>query len=334
MTSLTWNQIIDSSEKPLSIPENVDGKSVLKAALEYAACGWYVLPINAGTKHPGSLVGTDWPEKSTRSEKEIREVFKFPNTAIALHVGRSGAIVFDVDEPTNLSGLMMRELFQTHVPFQSTRLTGDIRRGHYLFKVPKNVSYGNSLGSLGSGWGDVRGHNAIVVTSPSQHAHPEGLYQWRRMGQLPLLPKSLSDKLPLRTGGTSSALNLGEARAFLIANNNENYREQLQFRLDYLRENPPQKNNRHTAFQRFLCAVLKDAAVGFYKASDALNETHLLFNAMKPESEQTPNEFEGMVYWAMGMVEAMTVAEKALYAYTNAPHLDSQIMEWVKKNVR
>ena len=80
------------------------------------------------------------------------------------------------------------------------------------------------------------------------------------MGQLPLLPKSLSDKLPLRTGGTSSALNLGEARAFLIANNNENYREQLQFRLDYLRENPPQKNNRHTAFQRFLCAVLKDAA--------------------------------------------------------------------------
>jgi hypothetical protein len=249
-------------------------------------------------------------------------------------VGRSGAIVFDVDEPKQLSELLMRELFQTQVPFQSTRLIGDIRRGHYFFKVPNNVSYGNSLGSLGSGWGDVRGHNAIVVASPSQHAHSEGLYQWRRMGQLPLLPKSLSDKLPLRTGGTSSALNLGEARAFLIANNNENYREQLQFRLDYLRENPPQKNNRHTAFQRFLCAVLKDAAVGFYKASDALNETHLLFNAMKPESEQTPNEFEGMVYWAMGMVEAMTVAEKALHAYTNAPHLDSQIMEWVKKNAR
>jgi len=334
MTSLTWNQIIDSSETPLSIPDGIEGKSVLQAALAYAKCGWYVLPINAGTKHPGSLVGTDWPEKSTRNEKEIREVFKFPNTAIALHVGRSGAIVFDVDEPTQLSELLMRELFQTQVPFQSTRLIGDIRRGHYFFKVPNNVSYGNSLGSLGSGWGDVRGHNAIVVASPSQHAHSEGLYQWRRMGQLPLLPKSLSDKLPLRTGGTSSALNLGEARAFLIANNNENYREQLQFRLDYLRENPPQKNNRHTAFQRFLCAVLKDAAVGFYKASDALNETHLLFNAMKPESEQTPNEFEAMVYWAMGMVDAMTVAEKALHAYKNAPHLDSQIMEWVKKNAR
>jgi hypothetical protein len=220
------------------------------------------------------------------------------------------------------------------VPFQSTRLVGDIRRGHYPFKVPKNVSYGNSLGSLGSGWGDVRGHNAIIVVSPSQHANPEGFYQWRRTGQVPNLPKSISDKLPARTGGATSALNLGEARAFLIANDNENYREHLQFRLNYLRENPPQKNNRHTAFQRFLCLVLKDSAVGFYKASEALNETHLLFNALKPESEQTPNEFEAMVYWAMGMVEAMTVAEKALHAYSNAPHLDSQIMEWVKKNAR
>ena len=334
MTSLTWNQIIDSSESPLSIPEDIEGKSVLQAALAYAKCGWYVLPINAGTKHPGSLVGTDWPEKSTRNEKEIREIFKFPNTAIALHVGRSGAVVLDVDDPAKLSDLMMRELFQTRVPFQSTRLIGDIRRGHYPFKVPNNVSYGNSLGSLGSGWGDVRGHNAIIVASPSQHANPEGFYQWRRTGQVPLLPKSISDKLPARTGGATSALNLGEARAFLIANDNENYREHLQFRLNYLRENPPQKNNRHTAFQRFLCLVLKDSAVGFYKASEALNETHLLFNTLKPESEQTPNEFESMVYWAMGMVEAMTVAERALHAYQYAPHLDAQIMEWVMKNAK
>lgn len=79
-------------------------------------------------------------------------------------------VVLDVDDPTKLSDLMMRELFQTRVPFQSTRLVGDIRRGHYPFKVPNNVSYGNSLGSLGSGWGDVRGHNANTVVSPSQHA--------------------------------------------------------------------------------------------------------------------------------------------------------------------
>ncbi len=146
MTSLTWNQMVDSFDSTLSIPENLENKSILQAALAYAKCGWYVLPINAGTKHPGSLVGTDWPEKSTQNDREIREIFKFPNTAIALHVGRSGAIVFDVDEPKQLSELLMRELFQTQVPFQSTRLIGDIRRGHYFFKVPNNVSYGNSLG--------------------------------------------------------------------------------------------------------------------------------------------------------------------------------------------
>ena len=41
-----------------------------------------------------------------------------------------------------------------------------------------------------------------------------------------------------------------------------------------------------------------------------------------------------MVYWAMGMVEAMTVAERALHAYQYAPHLDAQIMEWVMKNAK
>ena len=334
MTSLTWNQMLDSSGKSLAIPEGIEELSVLQAAMKYAEYGWYVLPINAATKNPGSLLGTDWPEKSTRNQKEIRELFRFPNTAIALHVGRSGALAIDVDEPSKLSPLLMKELFQTQVPFQSTRLIGDIRRGHYLYRVPPHANYGNSIGSLGSGWGDIRGRNGIIVVTPSQHVHPEGFYQWRRTGVLPLLPLSIAKHLPLKFGENSSALSLAEAREFIAKYNNVNFEEKLQERLSYLRNNPPQKNNRHTAFQRFICLVLKDAVVGFYKASDALNATQSLFNSMKPESEQTPSEFEGMVYWAMGMVEAMTVTERALHAFQNAPHLDSQIMEWVKKNAQ
>ena len=333
MPSLTWNQITDSFERPLSIPEGLEKMSVLEAALKYAEHGWHVLPINAATKHPGSLVGTAWPEKSTRNESQIREMFKFPNTAIALHVGRSGAIALDVDDPNQLSQFLQGLLFQEIVPFQSTRLIGNNRRGHYLFKLPPHTMFGNSIGTLGSGWGDIRCHNGIIVVTPSQHAHHEGFYKWQRTGELPILPQSIAIRLPKRNASSSSALNLVEAREFIAKYNQENYVEQLQYRLDYLRKNPPAKNNRHTAFQRFLCLVLKDAAVGFYKASEALNETHALFNAFKPESEQTPNEFEGMVYWAMGMVEAMTVTERALHAFQNAPHLDAQIMEWVKKNV-
>lgn len=335
MTSLTWNQIIDSLEKPLSIPEGLETLSVLQAALKYADCGWYVLPINAATKHPGSLVGTAWPEKSTRNEAQIREMFRFPNTAIALHVGRSGAIALDVDDPSQLSPLLQRFLFQEQVPFQSTRLIGNSRRGHFLFKLPPNMIFGNSIGTLGSGWGDIRCHNGIIVVSPSQHAHHEGFYRWQRVGELPVLPQEIANRLPKRSSSSSSsALNLHEAREFIAKYNQENFVEQLQFRLDYLRKNPPSKSNRHTAFQRFLCLVLKDAAAGFYKASDALNETHALFNYFKPKTEQTPNEFEGMAYWAMGMVEAMTTTERALHAFQNAPHLDAQIMEWVMKNAK
>ena len=333
MNSLTWNQIVESLEKPIMIPDVSSHQTVLQAALEYAKCGWYVLPINPGTKNPGSVVGKAWQEKSTRNEQRVRELFRYSNTAIALHVGRSGAIAFDVDEPNNLSELLKHELLKDQVPFQSTRLSGDMRRGHYLFKVPNQLSYGNSLGSLGSGWGDIRGHNAIIVAAPSKHLHPEGRYQWIKTGNLPLLPQIIADKLPIRRENSISSLSLRDAQEFLNANSKENYPEKLQSRLRWLIANPPKRNNRHSTFQRFICLVLKDSVVGFYKASEALNETQQLFNLMKPESEQTPNEFEGMAYWAMGVVESMTLSDKALHAYTNAPHLESEIMKWVNNHV-
>ena len=53
---------------------------------------------------------------------------------------------------------------------------------------------------------------------------------------------------------------------------------------------------------------------------------------MKPKSEQEPKEFVDMVRWAIGKVDAMTIEEKAVHAYKNAPHLDKDIMKWVRSN--
>lgn len=322
----------DSLQPHLSIPENLERMSILDAALAYARCGWYVLPINSRTKNPGSLLGTNWPEQSTKDPDQIRRIFKFPETAIALHVGKSGAIAFDVDDPTHLGSLLEKELLRGEVPFQSTRLIGDGRRGHYLFSIPLGVSYGNSVGGLGKGWGDVRGQNGVIVASPSSHEKEFGHYQWKRTGPLPLLPASLAVHLPVRSGDSVGRLTLQEGQAFISANNGKSYQELLPWRLGYIRENPPTVNGRHTAMQRFLCLILKDSVVGFYPASDALNQAHAFFNSIKTPSEQTPREFENMVYWAMAQVEAMTDGDKALHAFSCAPHSEEQILSWARSN--
>lgn len=38
----------------LSVPELPAGVDALTAALAYARCGWYVVPVRRGSKHPGS----------------------------------------------------------------------------------------------------------------------------------------------------------------------------------------------------------------------------------------------------------------------------------------
>ncbi len=48
------------------IPVVDEGDDVCRAAFAYAAAGIYVLPIDPRTKNPGSVLGRDWPLKSSR----------------------------------------------------------------------------------------------------------------------------------------------------------------------------------------------------------------------------------------------------------------------------
>ena len=332
MTSISWNEITESLPKTISIPNNIHELSTIKAALAYAEHGWYVIPVKSGTKNPGSLLGTDWPSKSTRDPNVIREIFKFPETSIALHAGRSGAIVIDVDNPLQLPEMLIEATSNPEVPFQSTRLQGNVNRGHYFFRLPNGLSFGNGLGSIPGGWGDIRCHNAVVLVAPSDHPVSDGFYKWQRTGILPMLPTKLAIRLPQRNSNCENALSTKEAHEFIQKNSVENYPELLNFRLKYLVDNPPAQNTRHTSFQRFLCLVLKDSAVGLYKASDALNETQALFNKCKPPEEQNRNEFSSMAFWAMAQVDAMGLTEKTLHITQTAPHLDETLMRWVKSH--
>lgn len=330
MTSISWNQISDSLSSSLSIPRNLNELSIVKAALAYAECGWYVVPVKDGTKHPGSVLGSRWQDQSTRDEKEIRTLFNLPNVSIALHAGKSGALIIDVDNSHCLPEFLRLEILREDVPFQSTRMFGDKLRGHYFFRLPMGMSFGNGLGSIPSGWGDIRCHNGVVMASPSVHPEQYGLYKWQRTGAMPLLPTSIALKLKIQTSEASSALDDLAASEFITNNTKALYPELLSQRLQLIEKSPPYPGTRHTKFQAFLCLVMKDAKSGLYSANDALNQTFALFNKYKPD--QKPKEFISMVLWAMGQVNEISEGEKDLHINATAPHLNASLMRWVNSH--
>jgi len=77
----------------LHIPVLPKGVSRLDAAFLYAAAGWYTVPIRLDTKHPGLVLGKGWPEKSSRNPQDLNRWFARSGCGLALHVGRSGALV-------------------------------------------------------------------------------------------------------------------------------------------------------------------------------------------------------------------------------------------------
>jgi hypothetical protein len=158
----------------LHVPEIDPDTDMLTAALAYADAGWYVLPVKRGTKDPGSVVLKGWQRQSSRDPKQITAWFAGTDHDIALHCGRSGAVVFDVDDPDKVPPVLAKYL--NLAPYQSTR-PDTPGRGHYVFLQPPGRTIGNRTGRLGDGWGEVRGLNGVIIAAPSFHADG-GEYRW------------------------------------------------------------------------------------------------------------------------------------------------------------
>jgi hypothetical protein len=128
----------------LYVPEIEPDADTITAALAYAVAGWYVLPVRQASKHAGWVVGKHWQTKSSRDPQQIAAWFAGTDYALAVHVGRSGGIVFDVDTPEQLPAVLSEAV--TAPPYQSTR--EDVPgRGHYVFAQPPGRVLGNSTES-------------------------------------------------------------------------------------------------------------------------------------------------------------------------------------------
>ena len=334
MTSRNYEDLLAGIKTIICVPHQEEELSTLKAAILWAENGFYVLPIDPKTKHAGSVVGVGWPDKSSREPKQIESWFRpGANYGIAVHLGKSGAIAFDVDDPSQMPNKLREWIMLENVPFQSTR-TNDPLRGHYIFATPEGSSYGNSKGLLKGAWGEVRGKNGIIVVAPTSHSkHTEGgQYVWKRTGVVPLLPYALQRLLPESRYQSTQSIDMAEAETFFANYSNSICENVLETRLLdgkswFLR------GSRHDACRDLLLVCMIDTRAGLYGAKTAVESILNLFVSKKPQDQwSSPREFIDMTLWAIAQVLQMSDEEIALHRESQLTINSPQIQDWINRN--
>lgn len=189
----------------LHMPRIDPSADLATVASAYGAAGLFVAPTSregdSPGKNPGTLLGRDWPSRSVTGGPDAYDLFAETFTGravgVALHCGRSGLIVVDIDteDIESVPPEIRRAIAECAPPWQTTRI-GAVARGHYFFRQPPGRRIGNSLGSLGKGWGDLRGTNGVIVLAGSWHPADDGDYRQRMAGPIPELPAYVADRVP------------------------------------------------------------------------------------------------------------------------------------------
>lgn len=294
----------------LSVPDISDLDN-LGAALAYAEAGWYVLPVKPGTKDPGSIVGKGWPAKSSRDPKQIAAWYIGTDHGIALHAGRSGAVIIDVDEPDNVPDEVAL-IMASDGPYQSTR-DDNPDRGHYLLLNDTGRRIGNSLGHLATDkkWGEIRGANGVIIAAPTQH--PDGgHYHWQRTGPVPAIPDYLAEALPESATPDDTATD-AQVKAFLDANNTGTMTEGITGLANALRTKLDRGASCHMSTLGVVTDAMAEAAAGLYPARDALSALWPIYRTTVTTGTSTGRilsageakaSFAGILAWAVGQAHA------------------------------
>lgn len=289
---LTESSAIEENPS-LGIP-NVDGLTLTEAALAYVSAGWFVVPVRPGTKSPGSALGKEWPDQSSRDPGQIEQWWdENPDYGIALHVGKSGAIVFDLDVENlnDLPGEMREGLRKGR--FQSTR-RGTNDRGHYVFAVPAGESYGNSAGAFVS-FGEVRGKNGVIIAAPTTHVDADtkgGGYLWPEPGLLPLVSEAPELLACLRAAPEHEAPLLApdEMKAFLDTYTRSDRMPAFSGLIKTFERELGENGSRHGAMINALAMGFREAIAGVYPADDVYTTVQRMFKKSFEDKELSARE--------------------------------------------
>lgn len=300
--------------EPPSIPRGLSGMTNREAARALAQAGWYVLPTSsdlAETKRPGSVVGSHWHWESSRDFDQIERWWETdPDRGVALHVGRSRAIGFDLDTdsldglPADLADALRSGLVQR------TR-SGQTDRGHYLFAMAVGEDFGNGAGAFAP-FGEVRGRNGVLICEPTIHPKVSdgGQYHWKHWGQLPPLPDVLRACLNAAPSSDVAPLSSAALDAFMEEHNKSERVSLLDGVVTIFERDVDKGMARHEALVRALPMAFREAVVGCYPARDAYARLEGVFEAAftapvsgdgalnRGRSTPGPNEFRRTAEWA------------------------------------
>lgn len=309
-----------SPDTGLRLPAVDDGMTLLEAALAYAEAGWYVLPTDPeDIKSPGSVVGKGWQSRSSRDADQIQRWWKAnPDYGIALHCGRSGAIVFDLDLDS-INGIRvygrddLADAMLTATAIQGTRRDGD--RGHYIFAMPPDKEFGNGAGAF-TACGEVRGKNGVIIAAPTPHPDVEtkgGTYRQVRAGQVGPLPEVLRECLT-EAADQSDPLTDAELEAFLDTHTGggcgrENCRHTVSGPADWFDAQVDGNSSRHDKMTAALPWAFSEAMAGCYPAREAFGTLYSTYAAKfdagrEPERvAQLGDEFMRIAKWAAAQAD-------------------------------
>ena len=303
---------------PVLVLPNVTGMTLAQAALAYARAGWYVLPTDPGDiKNPGSVVGGRWQAKSSRDPDQIAAWWtENPHYGIALHVGRSGAVGFDLDcfwlvVIEEAGRAEIADALRGAGAINGTRTEGD--RGHYLFACKPN-EYSNSAGAFGR-WGEVRGANGVIIAAPTPHpdADKGGCYRQIRTGPLSPLPDVLRAVLS-EVADSAEPLTNAELEQFLDAHpgtgcGHADCRHSPKGAVTKFAAKVAEGHSRYvTMCHDVLPWVFREAIAGCYSAREAFDTLADVFAEAKPEA--TPREFYRAAEWAAAQAQADPQADQ------------------------
>ena len=307
----------ETSGTILAVPD-ITGMDMLAAALAYAEHGWYVLPVKPGTKDPGSVVGAKWQLQSSRDPRQIAAWYAGTSDGIALHAGRSGAVILDVDNVPALNDCppllaAIEECHRQHTPVQRT----GPGRAHYPYLQPPGRHLGNSKGKLAGGWGEVRGRNGVILAEPT--VHPEGRrYEWLAAGPVPALPGAIGGLLP-DAGPATDAATDAEVAAFTAAHTASSRPWLLTGVLTAYREKTSRGESRHETALSCTVWAAKEARAGYYRAGPAFTAIGDLFRqSLNGDTARSPaSEYAGILAWAVGQANAADLDEVRRIAEQN-----------------
>lgn len=149
---------------------------MLAAALEYAAMGWHVFPLNPGTKVPNGRLAKHGKNDATTDEAQIRDWWgASPNANIGISCALSGLIVID---PDTYKPECDWADFSAGKDIPDTVICDSSSGGQHIYlRASDGVECD---GEVGTGWQIIR--NGYVVAPPSywdgDENRPGGPYTW------------------------------------------------------------------------------------------------------------------------------------------------------------